>query len=79
MIDLFFAEALDERRRENAETVKRPGLRLALALGSLVFETAGLALAAARASEALATPNPKRRPPVCMAHRRPWHTGVQSR
>jgi hypothetical protein len=47
MIDLALADALDERRQENAETVKRLVLWLALALGSLVLETAGLALAAA--------------------------------
>jgi hypothetical protein len=49
-IDIALAEALDERRRENAETVKRPVLWLALALGSLVAETAGLVLAAALTS-----------------------------
>jgi hypothetical protein len=47
MIDLALAEALDERRQANARTVDRLGLWLALALGSLVFETLGLALAAA--------------------------------
>ena len=50
MIDLALAEALDERRQENAATVKRLVLWLALALGSLVFETTGLALAAALTS-----------------------------
>ena len=50
MIDLSLAAALDERRRENAKTVKRLVLWLALALGSLVVETAGLALAAALTS-----------------------------
>lgn len=47
MIDLALADALDERRQQNAKTVKRLVLWLALALGSLVLETAGLALAAA--------------------------------
>jgi hypothetical protein len=47
MIDLALADALDERREENAKTVERLVLWLALALGSLVLETAGLALAAA--------------------------------
>jgi hypothetical protein len=50
MIDLALAEALDERRDENAKSVNRLVLWLALALGSLVLETAGLALAAALAS-----------------------------
>ena len=50
MIDLALAEALDERRRENAKTVRRLVLWLALALGSLVLETGGLALAAALTS-----------------------------
>lgn len=50
MIDLALAEALDERRKENATTVKSLVLWLALALGSLVLETAGLALAAALTS-----------------------------
>jgi hypothetical protein len=50
MIDIALAEALDERRRENAKTVRRLVLWLALALGSLVLETAGLALAAALTS-----------------------------
>ena len=50
MIDIALAEALDERRHENAKTVKRLVRWLALALGSLVLETAGLALAAALTS-----------------------------
>lgn len=50
MIDLALAEALDERRQENAQTVRRLVLWLALALASLVVETAGLALAAALTS-----------------------------
>lgn len=50
MIDLALAEALDERREENAKSVNRLVLWLALALGSLVLETAGLALAAALTS-----------------------------
>ena len=50
MIDLALAEALDERREENAKSVSRLVLWLALALGSLVLETAGLALAAALTS-----------------------------
>lgn len=50
MIDLALADALDERRQANAQTVQRLVLWLALALGSLVLETAGLALAAALAS-----------------------------
>jgi hypothetical protein len=47
LIDLALAEALDERRHDNSKTVDRLGLWLALALGSLVLETLGLALAAA--------------------------------
>lgn len=50
LIDLALADALDERREENAKTVKRLVLWLALALGSLVLETAGLVLAAALTS-----------------------------
>jgi hypothetical protein len=50
MIDLALAEALDERRQENAKTVRTLVLWLALALGSVVVETAGLALAAALTS-----------------------------
>ena len=52
MIDIALADALDERRRENAETVRRLVLWLAPALASLVLETAGLALAAALTSSA---------------------------
>jgi len=50
LIDLALADALDQRREENAKTVKRLVLWLALALSSLVLETAGLALAAALTS-----------------------------
>jgi hypothetical protein len=50
MIDLALAEALDGRRQENAKSVKRLVQWLALALASLVVETAGLALAAALTS-----------------------------
>jgi hypothetical protein len=50
MIDLALAEALDQRRKENANNVKRLVQWLALALASLVVETTGLALAAALSS-----------------------------
>ena len=50
MVDIALAEAFEERRRENTGTVKRLARWLALALGCLVIETAGLALAAALAS-----------------------------
>jgi hypothetical protein len=49
-VDLVLAEAFEERREENAAAVSRLVLFLALALGSLVLETAGLALAAALSS-----------------------------
>lgn len=64
MIDLALAEALDERRQENAKTVKQLVLWLGLALGSLVVETAGLALAAALTNllGTMATPNQKSQP-----------------
>jgi hypothetical protein len=50
IVDLALAEAFEERRDENSSAVKRLVLFLALALGSLVLETAGLALAAALSS-----------------------------
>lgn len=50
MVDLALAEAFEERRRQNAKVVKRLVIWLALALGSIVLETAGLAAAAALAS-----------------------------
>jgi hypothetical protein len=50
MVDLALAEAFEERREENSAVVKRLVLFLALALGSLVLETAGLAIAAALSS-----------------------------
>jgi hypothetical protein len=50
MIDLALAEAFEERRDENKTAVKRLMLFLALALGALILETAGLALAAAVSS-----------------------------
>lgn len=50
MVDLALAEAFDERRRQNARTVKLLVRYLALALASVVLETAGLAVAAALAS-----------------------------
>lgn len=49
-VDIALAEALEERRDENRPTVERFTLFLALTLGSLVVETAGLALAAALSS-----------------------------
>ncbi len=49
-VDLALAEAFEERREENAEVVGRLVLFLAWALGSLVLETAGLAVAAALSS-----------------------------
>jgi hypothetical protein len=48
MVDLALAEAFEQRREENSAVVKR--LVLFLALGSLVLETAGLAVAAALTS-----------------------------
>lgn len=50
MVDIALAEAFEERRRRNAETVNDLIRFLALALASLVLETAGLAAAAALAS-----------------------------
>lgn len=50
MVDLALADAFEERRDENIPAVKRLVLFLALALGSLVIETAGLAIAAALSS-----------------------------
>jgi hypothetical protein len=50
MVDLALAEAFEERRDENSAAVRRLVLFLALALGSLVLETAGLAIAAALSS-----------------------------
>jgi hypothetical protein len=50
MVDIALAEAFEERRDENAPAVKRLVLFLALALGSLVLETTGLAIAAALSS-----------------------------
>jgi hypothetical protein len=50
MVDIALAEAFEERRRQNARTFKRLVRFLALALASLVLETAGLAVAAALAS-----------------------------
>jgi hypothetical protein len=50
MVDISLAEAFEERREENRPAVERFTLFLALALGSLVLETAGLALAAALSS-----------------------------
>lgn len=49
-VDLALGEAFEERREENAEVVGRLVLFLAWALGSLVLETAGLAVAAALSS-----------------------------
>jgi hypothetical protein len=49
-VDLALAEAFEERREENSVVVKRLVLLLAWALGSLVLETAGLAIAAALSS-----------------------------
>jgi hypothetical protein len=50
MVDLALAEAFEERRDENSKAVRRLVLFLALALASLVLETAGLAMAAALSS-----------------------------
>jgi hypothetical protein len=50
MVDLALAEACEERREANAGVVKHLVLLLALALGSLVLETAGLTIAAALSS-----------------------------
>ncbi len=50
MVDLALADAFEEERETNLETVRRLTLLLGLALGALVMETAGLAAAAALAS-----------------------------
>jgi len=50
MVDLALAEAFEERRNQNARVVKRLVFFLALALVSLLLETAGLATAAALSS-----------------------------
>jgi len=50
MVDLALAETFEERRNENALVVERLVAFLALALFSLVPETAGLAMAAALSS-----------------------------
>jgi hypothetical protein len=50
MVDIALAEAFETRREENRPTVERFTLLLALALGSLVLETGGLALGAALSS-----------------------------
>jgi hypothetical protein len=50
MVDIALAEAFEERRRQNAGTVVLLVRFLAVALASLVLETAGLAVAAALAS-----------------------------
>jgi len=50
MVDLALAEAFEERRHANLSAVERLGRLLSLALGSLVLETLGLALAAAVSS-----------------------------
>jgi hypothetical protein len=49
-VDLALAETFEQRREENSEVVKHLVLLLAWALGSLVLETAGLAVAAALSS-----------------------------
>jgi hypothetical protein len=50
MVDIALAEAFEERRERNRPTVERFTVFLAFLLGSLVLETAGLALAAALSS-----------------------------
>jgi hypothetical protein len=50
MVDIALAEAFEDRRKSNAQVVQRLVLFLALTLGALVVETAGLAVAAALAS-----------------------------
>lgn len=50
MVDLALAEAFEEQRETNLKAVRRLSWLLALALGALVLETAGLAAAAALAS-----------------------------
>ncbi len=50
MVDLALAETFEERRDQNAQTVRLLVLFLALALASLLLEAAGLATAAALSS-----------------------------
>jgi hypothetical protein len=50
MRDMALADALEERREANTKVVERLVLYLTLALGALVLEAAGLALAAALSS-----------------------------
>jgi hypothetical protein len=50
MVDLALAEAFEQRREENSVVVKSLVLFLGWALGSLVLETVGLAIAAALSS-----------------------------
>jgi asparagine N-glycosylation enzyme membrane subunit Stt3 len=50
MVDLALADAFEEQREANLRAVRRLVWLLALALGALVLETAGLAAAAALAS-----------------------------
>jgi hypothetical protein len=50
MVDLALADAFEEQRETNSRAVKRLSWFLAVALGALVLETAGLAAAAALAS-----------------------------
>jgi len=50
MVDLALADAFEERRTGNGQVVQRLVSLLALALASLVLETAGLTTAAALAS-----------------------------
>lgn len=49
-VDLALAEALEERRRQNGDTIKWLARFLAVALAALVVEAAGFALAAALSS-----------------------------
>jgi hypothetical protein len=50
LVDIALAEAFEERRNSNAQVVERLVSFLALTLGALVLEAAGLATAAALAS-----------------------------
>jgi hypothetical protein len=50
MVDLALADAFEEQRETNSKAVRRLSWLLALALGALALETAGLAAAAALAS-----------------------------
>jgi hypothetical protein len=50
MVDIVLAEAFEDRRDENTVAVNRLGLYLAIALGSLMLEATGLAIAAALSS-----------------------------